>query len=800
MNDKNKINKKGMFAFVLIAAAVILLFLVGIYAIQSRAAENTKKEMTKVVSAKKEEMVQELEEVSEYLTQVKETVSQNHSSLEGILNENFQKQLNETSENILQIEKKLNTYIKRYDSDYASITEGLNQIVEQLEISRIQLEDTRNVLLEKMSEAEGNAVQRQEKTEEAIRDIKARILHIQKQMEDSHKELITLMETTAADEKLQMNELSEQVANAENNLASQMSQVEKELSEVVSKEMEKMVSLLLLENNELKILMEQKAGSLSVKMETLQEKIEDAQAQVLILSEEMERYEEIRQEEIMDSFSSLFMNLQTIQSDYQDLYKELKGLIVELKTLSVENHQELIAVLGQMEEGMEGKNTQNLTKLLETMSQMKEDYGTSISNLQNELNQNLSDMDVNINDQLYQMNTNLNQKYDNLTNIVNTGDEGLRSYVENGFNLVGQKLDAVFTYVSDGKKMLASALLTKGVDCRPDATFGEIAKAILAIPQSIVIGTQQIPGEITYEYHHHKDGHGTLTPSESVSVGAGGGCFNTPIYHVHTGDYRNGGGCYTVPVIHNHESSCYQTIRKVRQITGFWFTGQGTGHACCDSAHGQNYAKFRYVDKVFENGVLISSKEGEGDLGYRCGLCVEREAYSRGSDMTTQNLVCGYAEGVNGYELGCGMTTGTVIGYTHGCGFVEGQIIGAHIKYAAEAGSYKTMAAPPLSEELLKNDVVENALKEGISEEASHEEDGQESLLGKQRQYFEELSPNSEGLEISPEVIDPILGEADLSLKELQPPLEELQVEENEIQSKPEKMQSVQEEVIIQDE
>ena len=204
-----------------------------------------------------------------------------------------------------KIEKKLNTYIKRYDSDHASITEGLNRIVEQLEISRIQLEDTRNVLLKKMSEAKGNAVQRQEKTEEAIRDIKARILHIQKQMEDSHKELITLMETTAADEKMQMNELSEQVANAENNLidnlfqtennlASQMSQVEKELSEVVSKEMEKMVSLLLLENNELKILMEQKAGSLSVKMEILQGKIEDAQAQVLILSEEMERYEEIR--------------------------------------------------------------------------------------------------------------------------------------------------------------------------------------------------------------------------------------------------------------------------------------------------------------------------------------------------------------------------------------------------------------------------------------------------------------------------------------------------------------------------
>lgn len=794
MNEKKKIDKKGIFASVLIAASVILLFLVGIYAIQSRAAENTKKEMTEVVSAKKEEMVQELEEVSEYLTQVKETVSQNHSSLEIILNENFEKQLNETSENILQIEKQLETYIKKYASDHTNVTEGLSQIVEQLKISRIQLEDTRNVLLEKLSEAEGNAVQRQEKTEEAIRDIKERILHIQKQMEDSYKELISLMELTAVDEKLQMDALSNQLNNVKNklekrsiesgnalseqiveteknftdklfqtedNLSSQISQVEKELLEVVSTEMEKLANLLLFENDELKKFMEQRAAGLSEKMVSLQRKIEEAQAQVLTLSEEMERHEEVRQEEIMDSFSSLFINLQTIQSDYQALHEELKDLIVEVKTLSEENHQELLAVLGQMEEGMEGKSMHNLTKLLETMAQMKEDYGTSITNLQKELNQNLSDMDVNINDQLYQMNTNLNQKYDNLTNIVNTGDEGLRSYLENGFSLVGQKLDAVFTYVSDGKKMLASALLTKGVDCRPDATFREIADAILSIPQSIVIGTQQIPGEITYEYHHHKDGHGTLTPSERVSVGARGGCFNTPIYHVHTGDYRNGGGCYTVPVIHNHASSCYQTIRKVRQITGFWFTGQGTGHPCCSSAHGQNYAKFRYVDKVFENGVLISSKEGEGDLGYRCGLCVEREAYSRGSDMTTQNIVCGYSEGVNGYELGCGMTTGTVIGYTHGCGFVEGQIIGAHIKYAAGAGNYKTMAAPPLSEEQLHSDVVEDAIKEVIPEEVKQGEEGEEPSLEEQ---------------------------------------EEPQVAENELQPEPEKVQYLQEEVIIQDE
>lgn len=794
MNEKKKIDKKGIFASVLIAASVILLFLVGIYAIQSRAAENTKKEVTEVVSAKKEEMVQELEEVSEYLTQVKETVSQNHSSLEIILNENFEKQLNETSENILQIEKQLETYIKKYASDHTNVTEGLSQIVEQLKISRIQLEDTRNVLLEKLSEAEGNAVQRQEKTEEAIRDMKERILHIQKQMEDSYKELISLMELTAVDEKLQMDALSNQLNNVKNklekrsiesenalseqiveteknftdklfqtedNLSSQISQVEKELLEVVSTEMEKLANLLLFENDELKKFMEQRTVGLSEKMVSLQRKIEAAQTQVLTLSEEMERHEEVRQEEIMDSFSSLFINLQTIQSDYQALHEELKDLIVEVKTLSEENHQELLAVLGQMEEGMEGKSTQNLTKLLETMAQMKEDYGTSITNLQKELNQNLSDMDVNINDQLYQMNTNLNQKYDNLTNIVNTGDEGLRSYLENGFSLVGQKLDAVFTYVSDGKKMLASALLTKGVDCRPDATFGEIADAILSIPQSIVIGTQQIPGEITYEYHHHKDGHGTLTPSERVSVGARGGCFNTPIYHVHTGDYRNGGGCYTVPVIHNHASSCYQTIRKVRQITGFWFTGQGTGHPCCSSAHGQNYAKFRYVDKVFENGVLISSKEGEGDLGYRCGLCVEREAYSRGSDMTTQNIVCGYSEGVNGYELGCGMTTGTVIGYTHGCGLVEGQIIGAHIKYAAGAGNYKTMAAPPLSEEQLHSDVVEDAIKEVIPEEVKQGEEGEEPSLEEQ---------------------------------------EEPQVAENELQPEPEEMQFVQEEVIIQDE
>jgi len=53
---------------------------------------------------------------------------------------------------------------------------------------------------------------------------------------------------------------------------------------------------------------------------------------------------------------------------------------------------------------------------------------------------------------------------------------------------VYREMQQVFQYVSDGKSKLASALLTKGISIRKDASFDEIYRAVLDIRQENSVG------------------------------------------------------------------------------------------------------------------------------------------------------------------------------------------------------------------------------------------------------------------------------------------------------------------------
>ncbi len=115
---------------------------------------------------------------------------------------------------------------------------------------------------------------------------------------------------------------------------------------------------------------------------------------------------------------------------------------------------------------------------------------------------------------------------------------------------LGQELDQVFTSVSNGKRMLASALLTKGVAEAENASFSEIMDAILRIPQKIVIGQEELPGQVSFQYHYHVDGNGENPHTEMQD--APGGCYTRPLTHVHSRE----AGCYGTEAYHEHSGDC----------------------------------------------------------------------------------------------------------------------------------------------------------------------------------------------------------------------------------------------------
>ena len=122
--------------------------------------------------------------------------------------------------------------------------------------------------------------------------------------------------------------------------------------------------------------------------------------------------------------------------------------------------------------------------------------------------------------------------HDTIQGQITEHNTGIISMLEAFKADISDKLNSVFQFVSNGKKKMASALLTEGVSVNEDATFTEIYEGIMNVPQEIVLGVQQIPGEIAYDYHYHVDGNGNQVGAESHS--ASGGCFTIPVYHSHS--------------------------------------------------------------------------------------------------------------------------------------------------------------------------------------------------------------------------------------------------------------------------
>ena len=65
-----------------------------------------------------------------------------------------------------------------------------------------------------------------------------------------------------------------------------------------------------------------------------------------------------------------------------------------------------------------------------------------------------------------------------------------------------------------------------------------------------MIGVQELPGTIRYEYHYHKDAAGGNPHSEQSAQQ--GGCYTIAHYHVHSKQE----GCYEVEEYHRHTDDC----------------------------------------------------------------------------------------------------------------------------------------------------------------------------------------------------------------------------------------------------
>lgn len=269
----------------------------------------------------------------------------------------------------------------------------------------------------------------------------------------------------------------------------------------------------------------------------------------------LKEVEESRQETIR-SLALVESNLKNmLESDMVQITAAFGSLTAELQT----RVQELSALL----ENRMNRVDQNLSGLDKNVTGL----GNNISGLSenvNGLNENVDGVGKNVESLFTRIGELDNGMQTNLTTLQQTfakqfGDlnvsagqntEELKSYLEELNNGLKQDMNQVFTSVSNGKKKLASALLTKGVSTNEDATFAQLAEAILNIDQKLVIGVEEIPGTIRYQYHYHVDASGNQPHTEKSDTA--GGCYTGTHGHVHSVEE----GCYKEESYHVHRDDC----------------------------------------------------------------------------------------------------------------------------------------------------------------------------------------------------------------------------------------------------
>lgn len=338
-----------------------------------------------------------------------------------------------------------------------------------------------------------------------------------------------------------------------------------------------------------------------------------------------------------DSFSDQNTYLEETFADHKLLFEESMSTQTSYIT---KLYEQLESILQQISSEMETLLTEQFEEMMTTLTSMENKYMEALENYYTETIDNLTALNTNMSYQFQNMDSSISNQYQNLTSIVNTSDSELKTYLDSIYGDLSQRLNQVFQYVSNGKKLLASALLTKGVSCEADATFAEIYDAILSIKQTLVIGVEKIPGTIKYDYHYHTDVNGSMLHSATCSITQKGGCYTSPVYHAHTGS-SSGGGCYTVAHTGYHTYSC-------------------GGANCTSGPHGPDSSgQVYYVGNCSGCGDTLSVYGSPGWTN--CGK--------------TTSVPYTY------YTLGCGKTTSTIVAYKPACGLADGQMVGAHIVY-----------------------------------------------------------------------------------------------------------------------
>ncbi|MBQ6408443.1 MAG: hypothetical protein IJJ64_10470 [Butyrivibrio sp.] len=421
-------------------------------------------------------------------------------------------------------------------------------------------------------------------------------------------------------------------------------------SEKIKSDTEKLI----VETERITNTIDEKVTALDGKLGEVHKDIESTATKIEELEKEFSESSKRDADEIKKSFDQVGSDLEKIQKQYEEASKQAKSLSDELsKQMKDQNdalskdvegkYTDLLAKLDEMYRNMESFNTSafegfrndinalssSLTKQIEDIDQDILDYSTTVNNKFDEMNSSVSNKFDTV-----------NNKFETINNNVVTDIDELRSFIQGEMNGLNGQLQQVFQSVSDGKKLLASTLLTKGVNIREDATFYEISKAIEGIESKVII--EKLEGSVVYDRHYHTGANGERIDETIVGTDQKGGCFTTPVYHTHV-------------------SSCYRTSSHLVYSTA------ARTHIVSPAGDINGVSAYNY--KCDNCGATFRGTNGWHN---ESANSMDQVRARGGENVRT----------VYNTSIVCGKNSSTIDGYAPSCGYLIGQILAAHIDYS----------------------------------------------------------------------------------------------------------------------
>ncbi len=395
-----------------------------------------------------------------------------------------------------------------------------------------------------------------------------------------------------------------------------------------------------------------KVTSLGKDLTNIHETITNTQTDIDKLKELIEKGAEASDKNLTENFTNIYNNLEEIQDSMNKSQSDTAALIEEVRNAMKNGDDKLSKELMDSYKDLLDKLNASSDNLTRQNGENLESFKEEISALSSMITSKLNELSANVNNEMNDLSTNIDNHFTTM-NVSFEGDmEALKQCLESQMSDINNNLTQVFTFVSRGKKLLASALLTKNIEVKEDATFLEIAKAIESIPVKIVLDKDDVPGKVEYIYHFHKDGTGKECNEAYVSV-------------------ARKGGCYEAEVRHHHNRDCYNY---------------------------SNTYHFFAMDNVVQGGHVGDSSSGHARYSWHCNYCGrDFESDHPGHEEWTDDYnvfkkrAYDVIEIIENKSLKCGMGENQLIGYKTACNLVHGQVISAKITFAEEYSNYDTI-------------------------------------------------------------------------------------------------------------